>query len=100
MKRLVLPFILAFAVVPAAQAAGGRYVFDGGTRAQRGQVTSALQASSFDWSLVPGRVVIHIGNGISSHAVAGQIWPVRFIHAVAKPAVRAASTSSSGSSPT
>jgi hypothetical protein len=74
MKRFVLPLLLAFALAPAAHAAGGRYVFDGGTRAQRGQVTSALNASSFDWSLVPGQVVIHIGKGISSHAVAGQIW--------------------------
>jgi len=74
LKRLVLPLVLAFAFAPAAHAAGGRYVFDGGTRAQRGQVTSALRASSFDWNLVPGRIVIHIGNGVSSHAVAGQIW--------------------------
>jgi hypothetical protein len=74
LKRLVLPLALAFALAPAAHASGGRYVFDGGTRAQRGQVTSALRASSFDWNLVPGRIVIHIGNGVSPHAVAGQIW--------------------------
>jgi hypothetical protein len=73
-KRLVLPLVLAFALAPAAHAAGGKYVFDGGTRAQRGQVASALRASSFDWNLVPGPIVIHIGRGISSHAVAGQIW--------------------------
>ena len=74
LKRFALPLVLAFALAPAAQAAGGRYAFDGGTRAQRGQVTSALHASSFNWNLVPGRIVIHIGKGISSHAVAGQIW--------------------------
>jgi hypothetical protein len=74
LKRLLLPLVLACALAPAAQAAGGRYVFDGGTRAERGQVSSALQASSFDWSLVPGRIVIHIGDGVSSHATAGQIW--------------------------
>jgi hypothetical protein len=74
LKRFLLPLVLAFALVPAAQAAGGHYAFDGGTRAQRGQVTSALNASSFDWSLVPGRVVIHIGTAVSPHAVAGQIW--------------------------
>jgi hypothetical protein len=73
-KRLVLPLVLAFALAPAAHAAGGKYVFDGGTRAQRGQVTAALRASSFDWNLVPGQIVIHIGRGTSSHAVAGQIW--------------------------
>ncbi len=74
LKRLVLPLLVAFALAPAAQAAGGRYVFAGGTHAQQGQVTAALNASSFDWSVVPGQVVIHIGKGISSHAVAGQIW--------------------------
>jgi hypothetical protein len=74
LRRLVLPLVLVFAFAPAAQAAGGHYVFDGGTQAQRGQVTSALNASSFDWSLVPRQIVIHIGKGISPHAVAGQIW--------------------------
>ena len=73
-KRLLLPFLLALAVAPAAQAAGGRYVFDGGTRAEHGQVTAALNASSFNWSLIPGQVVVHIGGDISPHAVAGQIW--------------------------
>jgi len=73
-KRLLLPLLLAVVLAPAAQAAGGRYVFAGGTHAQRGQVTAALNASSFDWSVVPGQIVIHIGKGISSHAVAGQIW--------------------------
>lgn len=74
-RRLVTAVLLACALAPAAHAAGGRYVFDGGTRGERGQVTAALNASSFDWSLVPGRVVIHIGDDASSsHAVAGQIF--------------------------
>jgi len=74
LRRLLLPLLLPFLLAPAAQAAGGRYVFAGGTHAQRGQVTAALNASSFDWGVVPGRIVIHIGKGIASHAVAGQIW--------------------------
>src|SRR3984893_7444844 len=74
LKRLVLPLVLAFALAPAAHAAGGKYAFDGGTQAQRGQFKAALAASSFNWGLVPGRIVIHIGKGISSHAVSGQIW--------------------------
>jgi hypothetical protein len=73
-KRLIIPLLLAFAFAPAAQAAGGHYVFDGGTRAERGQVTAALNASSFDWSVVPGPIVIHIGSGVGPHALAGQIW--------------------------
>ena len=74
LKRLLLPLLLALALAPAAQAAGGRYVFDGGTRAERGQVTAALNASSFDWDLIPGRIVVHIGAGLSPHAMAGQVW--------------------------
>ena len=73
-KRLLLPLLLALALAPAAQAAGGRYVFDGGTRAERGQVTAALNASSFNWSLIPGQIVVHIGGDTSPHAVAGQIY--------------------------
>jgi hypothetical protein len=74
MLRRILPLLLALALAPAAQAAGGRYAFDGGTRAERGQVTAALNASSFDWNVIPGRIVVHIGAGISPHATAGQVW--------------------------
>src|SRR5436190_10930668 len=74
LKRLVLPLLVALALAPAAQAAGGRYAFDGGTRAERGQVTAALDASSFDWDLIPGRIVVHIGQGVSPHATAGHVW--------------------------
>ena len=35
---------------PPASALGGRYVFDGGTAAERTQVGAALGASAFDWS--------------------------------------------------
>jgi hypothetical protein len=57
-----------------AAASGGRYVFDGGTAAQRDQVRQALQASAFDWDLVPGQVTIHIKRGIMSEAAPRQIW--------------------------
>jgi hypothetical protein len=72
--RLFVSLFVALGIAPAAQAAGGHYAFDGGTKAERSQVTSALNASSFDWNLVPGQVVIHIGTAVSPHAVAGQIW--------------------------
>ncbi len=74
LKRLLLPLVLALAFAPGAQAAGGHYGFDGGTHAQQAQVTAALNASSFNWSIVPGPVVIHIGAKSSPHAVAGEIW--------------------------
>ena len=73
-KRLLLPLILTLAFAPGAQAAGGHYLFDGGTHAQQAQVTAALNASSFNWNVVPGPVVIHIGERNLPHAVAGQIW--------------------------
>jgi hypothetical protein len=43
-----------------AAAAGGHYSIDGGTVAERGQVRAALEASTFDWNVVPETVAIHI----------------------------------------
>jgi len=73
-KRLALPIVLALAFVPNALASGGDYVFEGGTHSQQVQVTSALDASTFNWSLVPDTIVIHIARGASSHAAPGAIW--------------------------
>jgi hypothetical protein len=73
-RRLLLPVLLALVCAPSAFAAGGNYGFDGGTRAQREQVRAALNASSFDWDVVPGRVTIHIGDGQGPHATPGDIW--------------------------
>jgi hypothetical protein len=74
LRRVLLPFLLALVLAPSALASGGNYVFDGGTRGQQTQVRSALNASSFDWGVVPGPVVIHIGKGDGPHATAGEIW--------------------------
>lgn len=57
-----------------AAAAGGNYVFDGGTPQEQAQVSDALAASSFDWSLVPAQIVVHIAHGSDSYALPGQIW--------------------------
>jgi hypothetical protein len=76
-KRLLMHLALAaatLAIAPAAFASGGNYGFDGGTKAQQTQVTSALDASAFPWGIVPGPVVIHIGRGIASSASPKQIW--------------------------
>jgi hypothetical protein len=65
----------ALAFTGAAEAAGGNYVFAGGTATEQAQVRSALDASSFDWNVVPTQVTIHIARGImTSHALAGHIW--------------------------
>jgi hypothetical protein len=58
---------------PAA-AAGGNYVFAGGTAKQQGQVKAALNATAFDWNLVPAQITIHIAPGIDSEATVGNIW--------------------------
>jgi hypothetical protein len=62
------------ASAPVAFARGGNYFFEGGTGAQRAQVEKALEASSFDWSVVRSQVTIHIGPNIDSHATPGDVW--------------------------
>jgi len=57
-----------------ALAAGGSYVFDGGTAAEQQQVRDALAASSFNWSVVPGTVTIRIGTYAADEAVPGEIF--------------------------
>jgi hypothetical protein len=70
----LLALVSALILSANAAASGGRYVFDGGTAAQRDQVRRALQASAFDWDLVPGQVTVHIGRGIVSEAAPRQVW--------------------------
>jgi hypothetical protein len=72
--RLVVA-ALALALAPAAFASGGHYTFASGTSGEQQQVTQALDASTFDWSLVPTQVTIHIVRGIPvSYSTPGQIW--------------------------
>jgi hypothetical protein len=77
--RLRLGFIatlalVALAVAPAAFARGSSYAFDGGTAAQRNQVVRALDASSFDWRILPTRVTVHIARGLDSEATPEHVW--------------------------
>jgi hypothetical protein len=68
-------FAAALVLAAGARAAGGRYVFDGGTPAEQAQVGAALDASSFDWDIVPSQVTIHIVRGLAnSYSTRGQIW--------------------------
>jgi hypothetical protein len=57
-----------------ALAAGGNYAFVGGTSADRAQVQSALDASKFDWSIVPVQIQVHFVDGIGSYATPGHMW--------------------------
>src|ERR1700730_2037607 len=74
LRILLTMFVCALVAPGLAQAGGGTYVFDGGTAKERSAVHSALEASSFDWSLVPATITIHIKQGIPSEATRGNIW--------------------------
>src|SRR5581483_11158393 len=52
----------------------GSYSFDSGSEAERAAVRSALAASAFDWSVIPGHVTIHILRRGPCAAAKGEIW--------------------------
>ena len=76
LRRFILfPLVLcALWTAGPALAGGGNYVFAGGTPKQQAQVRSALDASAFDWNLVPAQITVHIAPGITSEATTGNIW--------------------------
>jgi hypothetical protein len=73
-KIALVTAVAALALSGQAQAAGGDYVFAGGSAKQRTQVRSALNASSFNWSLVPAQIKIHIAPVGQSYSSPGEIW--------------------------
>jgi hypothetical protein len=71
--RVAALLALTCALLPVdALASGGSYRIDGGTPRQQAQVRLALEASSFDWDLVPA-VEIAIRNGAGSYSLPGHI---------------------------
>ena len=77
MKRLliILVSVLAFgAPAQSALAGGGSYTFTGGTPREQATVHSALEASSFDWGLIPRAVTVHIGVYGDSYSVYGNVY--------------------------
>jgi hypothetical protein len=66
--------LVAAACTSSAQAAGGHYTVEGGNHAEQAQVSLALEASSFNWDVVPGVVAVHIARGVDSGAAPGEIW--------------------------
>jgi hypothetical protein len=74
LRILVTTLLCALAAPGLAHAGGGAYVFDGGTPRQRSAVHAALEASSFDWGLVPVTITVHIKPGVESEATRGNIW--------------------------
>jgi hypothetical protein len=75
MLRLLVAVLAAAFVLPAsAQAAGGSYTFEGASARERSTVRAALNASSFDWGVVPKQVTVHVGRYGVSHSTPGHVW--------------------------
>jgi hypothetical protein len=74
-RLLILAVTLAALAVPgSALAGGGDYGFEGAGPAERSTVRAALNASAFDWSIVPQHVTIHVGPYGVSHSTPGNLW--------------------------
>jgi hypothetical protein len=75
MFRRIAATVAAALVLPtSALAGGGNYAFGEATPAERATVRAALNASSFDWGIVPQQVTVHVGAYGVSHATPGHIW--------------------------
>jgi hypothetical protein len=74
LRLLATVLALAFFVPASAQAAGGNYVFQGASSNERSTVRAALNASSFDWGVVPKQVTVHVGQYGVSHSTPGNVW--------------------------
>jgi hypothetical protein len=77
MRRTLLTLFSAicfFAFAQSALAGGGSFAFSGGTPKEQATVHSALEASSFSWSLIPTTITIHIGAYGDSYSTYGQVY--------------------------
>jgi hypothetical protein len=77
MRRTLLTLFSAicfFAFAQSALAGGGSYAFSGGTPKEQATVHSALEASSFNWGLIPRTITIHIGAYGDSYSTYAQIY--------------------------
>lgn len=73
-RRFAATVAAALALPAAALAGGGNYAFEGATPAERATVRAALNASAFDWGIVPQQVTIHVGAVGASYATPGHVW--------------------------
>jgi hypothetical protein len=77
MRRTLLTLFSAicfFAFAQSALAGGGSFTFSGGTAKQQTTVRSALEASAFNWGLIPRTITIHIGSYGDSYSTYGQVY--------------------------
>ncbi len=64
----------ALIISQSAFASGGNYVIQGGTASEQATVHQALNASSFNWGIVPQQISIVITPKPTSEATQGTIW--------------------------
>jgi hypothetical protein len=75
LRRTAVLITAAFLAFPAATSgAAGGFTFAGGTREERETVAAALGASSFDWTLLPGPITVHIVRGEPSRSLPHEVW--------------------------
>src|SRR3954454_6669012 len=72
---LTLLSVLTFLVfAQTALAKGGSYTFAGGTAKEQTTVRAALEASTFDWNLIPRTISVHIGRIGDSYSTYGNVY--------------------------
>jgi hypothetical protein len=77
MRRTLLTLLVTicfFAFAQSALAAGGSFAFVGGTPKEQATAHAALNASSFNWSLIPSTITINIGPYGDSYSTYGQVF--------------------------
>lgn len=73
--KILAALIVACVFAPGALASGGNYVIQGGTAYEQLQVHEALDASSFNWSLVPETITIDIDPSVTrDYSLQGEIF--------------------------
>jgi hypothetical protein len=77
MRRSILSVLAAACFGVLAQpalAGGGNYTFAGGTAKEQATVRSALDASNFDWGLIPSSITFTIGSVGASYSTYGHVF--------------------------
>ena len=77
MRRALLTLLVTAclgAFPPSALAAGGSFDLTGGTPSQQATVRAAINASSFDWSVLPRAITIHIAPVGDSYSTYGDVY--------------------------
>jgi hypothetical protein len=66
--------VLLGVLAQPALARGGSVSFAGGSAREQATVRAALDASSFDWGLIPQTVVVHVGDYGDSYSTYGNVY--------------------------